>query len=153
MVVIQNSLNDSSIDEFFLSNTLEQILEDFGKSEYELLVRLVDKDEIKRLNKVYRHQNKPTNVLSFEHNLPVEITEKILGDVVICAEIVREEAHVQNKSFGNHLIHMAIHGTLHLLGYNHVASKEADEMEKLEIKILATMHIHNPYQHNRNNEC
>ncbi len=146
MVVIQNSVNDASIDVQNLSNTLQQVLQDLGKSQHELLVRLVDKAEIQSLNKTYRHQDKPTNVLSFPSDLPVEITEQILGDVVICLEVVDKEARAQNKTFANHLIHMAIHGTLHLLGFDHIDAKEADEMEGLEIKILQKIGIDNPYQ-------
>ncbi len=145
MVVIQNSVNDASIDVQNLSNTLQQVLADLGKSEHELLVRLVDKIEIQTLNKTYRHQDKPTNVLSFPSDLPVEITEQILGDVVICLEVVDEEARAQNKTFANHLIHMTIHGTLHLLGFDHIDAKEADEMERLEVEILQKIGIANPY--------
>ena len=146
MVVIQNSINDSSIDEKDLANTLQQVIDDFDKGESELLVRIVDKDEIQTLNKSYRHQDKPTNVLSFESDLPVEIDEAILGDVVICTEVVAEEATAQNKTFDEHLTHMAIHGTLHLLGYDHIKSEDAKQMENLEIKILEKIKIANPYE-------
>ena len=146
MVVIQNSINDSSIDEKDLANTLQQVIDDLDKGESELLIRIVDKDEIQTLNKSYRHQDKPTNVLSFESDLPVEIDEAILGDVVICTEIVAEEAKAQNKTFDEHLTHMAIHGTLHLLGYDHIESEDAKQMENLEIKILEKIKIANPYE-------
>ena len=146
MVVIQNSINDSSVDEKNLANTLQQVIDDFDKGESELLVRIVDKDEIQTLNKSYRHQDKPTNVLSFESDLPVEIDEAILGDVVICTEVVAEEATAQNKTFDEHLTHMAIHGTLHLLGYDHIKSEDAKQMENLEIKILEKIKIANPYE-------
>ncbi|HIC40805.1 MAG TPA: rRNA maturation RNase YbeY [Piscirickettsiaceae bacterium] len=146
MVVIQNSINDSSIDEKDLANTLQQVIDDLDKGESELLIRIVDKDEIQTLNKTYRHQDKPTNVLSFESDLPVEIDEAILGDVVICTEIVAEEAKAQNKTFDEHLTHMAIHGTLHLLGYDHIESEDAKQMENLEIKILEKIKIANPYE-------
>ena len=146
MVVIQNSINDSSIDEKDLANTLQQVIDDLDKGDSELLIRIVDKDEIQTLNKTYRHQDKPTNVLSFESDLPVEIDEAILGDVVICTEIVAEEAKAQNKTFDEHLTHMAIHGTLHLLGYDHIESEDAKQMENLEIKILEKIKIANPYE-------
>ena len=146
MVVIQNSINDSSIDEKDLANTLQQVIDDLDKGESELLIRIVDKDEIQTLNKTYRHQDKPTNVLSFESDLPVEIDEAILGDVVICTEVVAEEAKAQNKTFDEHLTHMAIHGTLHLLGYDHIESEDAKQMENLEIKILEKIKIANPYE-------
>ena len=146
MVVIQNSINDSSIDEKDLANTLQQVIDDLDKGDSELLIRIVDKDEIQTLNKTYRHQDKPTNVLSFESDLPVEIDEAILGDVVICTEVVAEEAKAQNKTFDEHLTHMAIHGTLHLLGYDHIESEDAKQMENLEIKILEKIKIANPYE-------
>ena len=146
MVVIQNSINDSSLDEKDLASTLQQVIDDLDKGESELLIRIVDKDEIQTLNKTYRHQDKPTNVLSFESDLPVEIDEAILGDVVICTEIVAEEAKAQNKTFDEHLTHMAIHGTLHLLGYDHIESEDAKQMENLEIKILEKIKITNPYE-------
>jgi len=146
MVVIQNSINDSSLDEKDLASTLQQVIDDLDKGESELLIRIVDKDEIQTLNKTYRHQDKLTNVLSFESDLPVEIDEAILGDVVICTEIVAEEAKAQNKTFDEHLTHMAIHGTLHLLGYDHIESEDAKQMENLEIKILEKIKIANPYE-------
>ncbi|SFV76296.1 Metal-dependent hydrolase YbeY, involved in rRNA and/or ribosome maturation and assembly [hydrothermal vent metagenome] len=146
MVVIQNSIDDSSIDEKNLANTLQQVIDDLDKGESELLIRIVDKDEIQTLNKTYRHQDKLTNVLSFESDLPVEIDEAILGDVVICTEVVAEEATAQNKTFDEHLTHMAIHGTLHLLGYDHTESEDAKQMENLEIKILEKIKIANPYE-------
>jgi probable rRNA maturation factor len=83
--------------------------------------------------------------LSFPSDLPIEIDEEILGDVVICNEIVAKEAKMQQKTFNNHLIHMAIHGTLHLLGYDHVEESEAQKMEALEVEILEKFNINNPY--------
>ncbi len=146
MVVIQNSIKDTLINEQALTNTLQQVINDLGKGESELLIRLVDQNEIQNLNKTYRHQDKPTNVLSFPSDLPIEIDEAILGDVVICTQVVTQEAKAQNKTFDHHLIHMAIHGTLHLLGYDHIEEDEAQQMENLEIKILEKIKIADPYQ-------
>jgi probable rRNA maturation factor len=146
VVVIQNSINFKLDDEAKFCDILQEVLEDFNKANSELLIRFVDKIEIQQLNKNYRHQNKTTNVLSFPSDLPIEIDEAILGDVVICIDVVIEQAKTQNKSFNNHLLHMAIHGTLHLLGFNHIEDNEAVEMENLEIKILQKMQINNPYQ-------
>ncbi|HIM57861.1 MAG TPA: rRNA maturation RNase YbeY [Gammaproteobacteria bacterium] len=146
MVVIQNSIKDTLINEEALTNTLQQVINDLGKGESELLIRLVDQNEIQNLNKTYRHQDKPTNVLSFPSDLPIEIDEAILGDVVICTQVVTQEAKAQNKRFDHHLIHMAIHGTLHLLGYDHIEEDEAQQMENLEIKILEKIKIADPYQ-------
>ncbi|SFV84272.1 Metal-dependent hydrolase YbeY, involved in rRNA and/or ribosome maturation and assembly [hydrothermal vent metagenome] len=146
MVVIQNSIKDDSINEESLANTLQQVISNLDKGESELLIRIVSKDEIQSLNKTYRHQDKPTNVLSFPSDLPIEIDESILGDVVICTDVVASEAKAQNKTFEHHLIHMAIHGTLHLLGYDHVEESDANKMESLEIEILEKIEISNPYE-------
>ncbi|MBC8493971.1 MAG: rRNA maturation RNase YbeY [Candidatus Thioglobus sp.] len=146
MIVIQNSINDSSIDEGYLAASLQQVIADLGKPESELLIRIVDKIEIQNLNKTYRHKDKTTNVLSFPSDLPIEIDESILGDVVICRDVVASEAKDQNKTFDDHLLHMAIHGTLHLMGYDHIDDEDANKMEALEIKILEKMQISNPYK-------
>jgi probable rRNA maturation factor len=146
MVVIQNSINDVSINEINLKDTLQQVITDLDKGESELLIRIVDKAEIQNLNKTYRHKDQVTNVLSFPSDLPVEIDESILGDVVICTDVVDEEAKAQNKAFDHHLLHMAIHGTLHLLGFDHIEESDANKMESLEIKILEKIEIANPYE-------
>jgi len=145
MIVIQNSINANNINETEFCDTLQTVLDELNQGEGELLIRFVDKDEIQQLNKTYRHQDKTTNVLSFPSDLPIEIDEDILGDVVICIDIVAEEAKMQQKTFNNHLIHMAIHGTLHLLGFDHVEETEAEKMESLEVKILEKLQINNPY--------
>ncbi|WPE16622.1 rRNA maturation RNase YbeY [Candidatus Thioglobus autotrophicus] len=146
MIVIQNSIDVNSINEAEFSNTLQSVLDELNVSDSELLVRFVDRIEIQQLNKTYRHQDKTTNVLSFPSDLPIEIEEAILGDVVICVAVVTEEAQAQGKTFENHLLHMAIHGTLHLLGFDHIEESDAEKMETLEVKILEKMQISNPYQ-------
>ncbi|EEZ80692.1 rRNA maturation RNase YbeY [Candidatus Thioglobus sp.] len=146
MVVIQNPINDVSVNEQNLKDALQQVMTDLGKGKSELLIRIVGKVEIQNLNKTYRDKDQPTNVLSFPSDLPIEIDEMILGDIVICTSIVANEAKLQNKTFEHHLIHMAIHGTLHLLGYDHVEPMDAQKMESLEIKILEKMQINNPYE-------
>jgi len=146
MVVIQNPINDVSVNEQNLKDTLQQVMTDLGKGKSELLIRIVGKVEIQNLNKTYRDKDQPTNVLSFPSDLPIEIDEMILGDIVICTSVVANEAKLQNKTFEHHLIHMAIHGTLHLLGYDHVEPMDAQKMESLEIKILEKMQINNPYE-------
>lgn len=113
--------------------------------EAEITIRLVDKNEITELNDQYRHQNKATNVLSFPAELPDHIDLPLLGDLVICAAVVIEEAAQQQKNTADHWAHMVIHGTLHLLGYDHVDDDEAEIMEALEIKLLAKLGIDNPY--------
>jgi probable rRNA maturation factor len=113
----------------------------------EMTIRISDRDEITQLNRDYRGKDKATNVLSFPFETPAEIDElALLGDVVICAEVVMDEAQQQQKSIEAHWAHMVIHGTLHLLGYDHMDDTEANEMELLEISILAELGYSNPYQ-------
>lgn len=126
-------------------------LKDRLSGDTEICVRLVDKPEIQALNREYRHKDKPTNVLSFPIDLPEGFEEEVglLGDLVICAPVVFEEAQTQGKTYEDHFAHMLIHGCLHLLGYDHVTEEQADIMEPLEIKILATINIPNPYTRER----
>ena len=96
---------------------------------------------IQTLNKTYRQQDKPTNVLSFPQNETYH-----LGDIILAYETICDEATKQKKTFKDHLIHLVIHGLLHLLGYDHETEKEAQEMEALEIEILRGLDIKNPYE-------
>ena len=117
----------------------------------ELTIRLVDQDEIQQLNTTYRHQAKPTNVLSFPlEELEVgnysELGDDVaLGDIIFAFETMQNEAIQQEKSVQDHLAHLAVHGTLHLLGYDHEADDEAEIMEGVEIKILSGLGIADPY--------
>ena len=111
-------------------------------------VRVVDSAEIHALNRDYRDADKPTNVLSFPtgpiEGLPPEESVP-LGDIVICADVVGAEAEEQGKPVEDHWAHMLVHGTLHLLGYDHMTDAEAQEMEQLEIRILESGGVRNPY--------
>lgn len=111
----------------------------------ELSVRITDADEIKMLNQQYRGKDYATNVLSFPADLPPEIELPHLGDIVICAEVVEREAREQNKTSEAHWAHMVIHGTLHLLGYDHIDDADAEIMEALETDILRSLNFANPY--------
>ena len=115
--------------------------------EAELTVRIVDEAEIKTLNETYRHKTGVTNVLSFPFEAPAEVSlsEKFLGDIVICAPVIQQEARQQDKPLLHHWAHMTVHGTLHLLGYDHITARQAEEMETLEIDILSEFGIPNPY--------
>ena len=146
MVVIQNIINDSNIDLDNLSHVCQKFMNESDIGESELLIRLVSPLEIQVLNKEYRSKNQVTNVLSFQSDVPEEVGEQILGDVVICVDVVREEALVGGKVFLDHLIHMAIHGILHLLGHDHSDLTSADKMELIEINFLDKIGIKNPYQ-------
>ncbi|WP_261843883.1 rRNA maturation RNase YbeY [Aliamphritea ceti] len=111
----------------------------------ELSIRIVDNAESQQLNNDYRGKDKPTNVLSFPFEVPDGIELDLLGDLVICAPIVSSEATEQNKPLMHHWAHMVIHGCLHLLGFDHINDADAEEMEALEIKLLAQLEISNPY--------
>ena len=119
MVVIQNIINDTNVDEDNLSKVCQDFLNENALEKFELLIRLVSPVEIQVLNKEYRNKNQVTNVLSFQSDIPDEVEESILGDVVICVDVVREEALVGDKKFADHLTHMAVHGILHLIGHDH----------------------------------
>ena len=122
------------------------------RDDTEISVRLVDTEEMTTLNETYRGVAGPTNVLSFPSDLPDELHLPLLGDIVICAPVVRSEAAQQGKSPTAHWAHMAIHGTLHLLGYDHIAEGEAATMEALESAILARLDYPCPYQDNLHQE-
>ena len=145
MVVIQNIINDSNVDEDSLSKVCQNFLNENALEDSELLIRLVSPVEIQVLNKEYRDKNQVTNVLSFQSDIPDEVEESILGDVVICVDVVREEALFGNKKFGDHLTHMAVHGILHLLGHDHKDITSANKMESIEIDFLGKLGISNPY--------
>ena len=118
----------------------------------ELTVRVVDTSEGQQLNHDFRGRDYATNVLSFPFSAPVELPIPLLGDLVICAEVVKAEAEQQQKPLIDHWTHMVIHGTLHLLGYDHIEDDEAEHMEQLEREILATLDIADPYQVSTNTE-
>ena len=111
----------------------------------EICVRLVDTEEMTRLNRDYRGKDAPTNVLSFPSDLPPETQVPLLGDIVICAPVVRREAAEQRKTLAAHWAHMAVHGTLHLLGYDHIEESQAAAMELLESRILGQLNFDCPY--------
>jgi probable rRNA maturation factor len=115
------------------------------RTEAELTIRLVDAAESQQLNHQYRGNDKATNVLSFPFQNPPGLTLPLLGDLVICAAVVEQEAKQQGKSNQAHWAHMVIHGCLHLLGFDHIKDDEAEEMEQLEITLLAKLGFNNPY--------
>jgi probable rRNA maturation factor len=112
----------------------------------ELVIRLVDEAESRQLNRDYRGQDKPTNVLSFPFEAPAEVTMPLLGDLVICVPVVTREALDQGKDYPAHWAHMVVHGVLHLLGYDHLNDSDAQKMERLERKILRDLAFPDPYR-------
>jgi probable rRNA maturation factor len=111
-----------------------------------LTIRLVDREESRALNSRYRGKDEPTNVLSFPADLPDEISLPLLGDIVMCAPLVAEQAAAQGKAVDAHWAHLTIHGVLHLLGFDHQLQEQAEAMEALEIGLLESLGISNPYE-------
>jgi probable rRNA maturation factor len=143
---LQNACTCSQIpklDQFSL--WLDTVLLPYNKS-FEVTIRLVDEKEIHQLNHQYRQKDKATNVLSFPFEVPDGIDLDLLGDLVICADIVNQEAVEQKKSMEAHWAHMVIHGCLHLLGYDHINDQDAQEMEAIEISLLSKLGYSNPYE-------
>ncbi|OTG65261.1 rRNA maturation RNase YbeY [Acinetobacter sp. ANC 4470] len=121
------------------------------QSNCEIGIACVDNAESQQLNLEYRGKDKPTNVLSFPSDLPDEMAAILdsfpIGDLVICIPVVLQEALDQQKTPIEHFTHMLVHGTLHLMGYDHETSEQdAEEMEALEIEILKKLGFDNPYQ-------
>jgi probable rRNA maturation factor len=116
------------------------------RGDAELTVRIVDEDEGARLNSRFRKSSGATNVLSFPFEPPPGVSVSLLGDIVICAPVVRREAGEQSKSLSSHWAHMVVHGALHLLGYDHQRAADADKMEAMEAHILGELGFDNPYE-------
>ena len=135
----------------YIKKVIETALRHIGaKKIYEMGIACVDVAESHKLNLEYRGKDKPTNVLSFLSEIPDEMLDILdnvpLGDLVICIPVVLQEAADQQKDVLHHFTHLLVHGTLHLAGYDHETSDEdADEMEGLEIEILAKLGLANPY--------
>ena len=113
--------------------------------EVEMTVRIVDEAESHELNLTYRGKDRPTNVLSFPFECPDEVELPLLGDLVICRQVVEREAAEQEKALIAHWAHMVVHGSLHLLGYDHIEDDEAEEMESLETQIMQGLGFDDPY--------
>ncbi len=113
----------------------------------EISLVLADDAFVHQLNFQYRNKDCPTNVLSFETgNKPGKGVLWLAGDIIVAYETVLKEARAQNKSFEAHLAHLLIHGTLHLQGYDHLEERQAQQMEKKEIKLMALLGYDNPYK-------
>jgi len=132
--------------ESWIAAVVDQL--DFGDN-VEVSVRIVDEDESRDLNRIWREKDQPTNVLSFPSGIgdyaPGD-QPRPLGDIVICAPVVEQEAVQQGKDENDHWAHLVVHGTLHLLGFDHETDVEAAEMEAIEREILASLGVADPYQ-------
>ncbi|MBB1271544.1 MULTISPECIES: rRNA maturation RNase YbeY [Psychromonas] len=140
----QQALPDLAQLEKWISATI-LAASDIIRDDAELTVRIVDSEESQQLNHQYREKDKPTNVLSFPFQNPPGITLPLLGDLVICKQVVEKEAAEQQKTLVSHWAHMLIHGTLHLLGYDHIDDDEAEEMESIETKLMIELGFGDPY--------
>ena len=137
-----------------IQNWLEQVIAHVGADtarDVEISVKIVGEEEGRALNRQFREQDRATNVLSFPlaeagvADPPPELP-LALGDIVICGPVVAREASEQGKESADHWAHLLVHGALHLMGYDHETAAEAQEMEKLETRILALGGVENPYR-------
>ncbi len=126
---------------------LETALADYAQ-DAEICIRIVNEQESAELNHQFRKKNYATNVLSFPAVTPGDIAAEntYLGDLVLCPAVIIREAQEQNKILEHHWAHLIIHGTLHLLGFDHIIEKDAEIMEALEIKLLQQLNYPNPYE-------
>lgn len=142
--VASDALNLPKADDF--QRWLDAVLANQQLSNQEITVRIVDTKESQDLNYTYRGKDKPTNVLSFPFEAPPGLSFNLLGDLVVCASVVADEAKEQHKALADHWAHMIVHGALHLLGFDHINDDEAKQMEALEVLILKQFSIDDPYQ-------
>ncbi|WP_301099201.1 rRNA maturation RNase YbeY [Otariodibacter sp.] len=146
-IVTEDSNNLPSETQFthWVQQALSQEAQTDDFPDTEMTIRIVDEAESHELNLTYRGKDKPTNVLSFPFEVPEGIELPLLGDLVICRQVVEKEAKEQEISLESHWAHLAIHGTLHLLGYDHITDDEAEEMESLETQIMQSLGYEDPY--------
>lgn len=128
--------------------TALSVEQNYHSQEVELTLRIVGEEEGQQLNQMWRQGKAATNVLSFPFDYPpgFEPDVLLLGDIIICAPVVKREAETQNKLMQAHWAHLVVHGLLHLLGYDHVTEVQAQAMEQLEVNILEQLGYADPYE-------
>ena len=149
----ENDINEKLMEKTFLLVFDYLKLSTNNDNSIELSITLTDDEHIQSLNKEYRHRDKPTNVLTFSlyENKKSIINDlktlpcMALGDIIFSYDTIKKEAKEQNKTFLNHFIHMLVHSYLHLFGYDHIKYYERKKMENMEIEILKSINIDNPY--------
>lgn len=144
---VQNATTEAlALSEDEITRLASLALRNFQK-DAELTVRFVDPEEITYLNQTYRKKNQSTNVLAFPSALPAEIQLEcpLLGDVIICPQVLLTESKELNKTLDAHWALIVIHGVLHLLGYDHINEDDATIMQTIEITLLAELGYSNPY--------
>ena len=146
-IELQNACNAENIPSENDFKKWTHLVLDNRMSKGEICIRIVDETESAELNFAFRKKNKPTNILSFPADLPESIKTELslLGDLVVSHDIVKKEALMQGKPLQAHWAHLIIHGTLHLLGYDHINNADAIKMETLEINYLKQLGLPNPY--------
>jgi probable rRNA maturation factor len=144
-IAVENE-NDLPTEEQLTQWVIAALITRTEHEEPELTIRIVDAAESQELNHEYRGKDKPTNVLSFPFEAPAHVPIPLLGDLVICKQVVEREALEQGKTLTAHWAHMTVHGCLHLLGYDHIEDDEAEEMEGIERVIMADLGFEDPYK-------
>lgn len=137
-----------------LAESLQAVLNETGedvREDAEVSFLFCDDARIRELNRQFRGKDQPTNVLSFPGPEPLDEAQ-FLGDIALAYETIAREAREQGKSLEHHCRHMIVHGFLHLLGYDHEESVEAEEMEATEIRILQALGVEDPYSEDNQRE-
>jgi len=143
---------DTQLEQWVSAALSHSLTEEKQGKMIEISLNCVCAEDIRELNIQYRSKDSATNVLSFPANMPMLPADKttglptlLLGDVVVCPKVLETEALLQSKLIDHHWAHMLIHSVLHLNGYDHEDVSAADAMESLEIQILSSIGIANPY--------
>ena len=144
-IAIQNVSGQRIPSHEFLKSAVFAVLNDKIDA-FSLCIRIVDQVESASLNYQYRKKEGSTNVLAFPSHEILADNAILLGDIVVCASVVKQEAKQQQKTFHAHFAHMIVHGCLHLLGFDHQTDKEEYEMQAVEIQSLKRIGLANPYQ-------
>jgi probable rRNA maturation factor len=143
-IVDENKWENINTDD--IAKTAIELVDDIHEISEDKQVSIVftSNSMVQELNNTYRGKDEPTNVLSFAFNDDGS-NNLMLGELFIAYDVIEAESNSQNKPFDNHLLHILIHGVLHLLGYDHIEDVDAKEMEALEIELLNKINIENPY--------
>ena len=141
---------DQMPDDDLIQQWAQVSLSDLHARDVELCLRVVSEPEIQCLNKKYRGSDRPTNVLSFPNETPAGRTVDengriLLGDIIVCKDVVQRESRSQDKSVDAHFAHLLIHGILHLQGHDHSVDDQACEMEAIEKRLLLNLGYEDPY--------
>jgi probable rRNA maturation factor len=146
LVEVQFACDTEAVpDEHALADWAQAAYDTIRRVPAELVIRIVGSEEMRVLNHEYRGADKPTNVLSFALGPSPKPGDALLGDIVICREVVLGEAREQDKDSFGHWAHMTVHGVLHLCGYDHEIESDAADMEALEGEILVKLGFRTPW--------